>query len=165
MHVSFFADDVAILAHDNKLHMTEMRLQQGVQAVTTWSMDWKMSFSAQKLECSFFSTNSYESKWQPSLTQDGQPVRYNATPKFLGVTYHRQLTFSRHAALIGNSLKRQKGALQKRVGDMIVKPPRILHRNRALEGGMRRIFVAAVDIELNAGESGEIATLRRTGHH
>ena len=33
-------------------------------------------------------------------------------PTFLRVTYDRQLTFSRHAALVGNSLKRQAGILR-----------------------------------------------------
>ena len=72
-----------------------------------------MLLSAQKSECSFFLTNSHESRWQQTLTVDSQPVCYNATKKFVGVTYDRQLTFSRHAALVGNSLTRQTGALQR----------------------------------------------------
>ena len=47
----------------------------------------------------------HESKWQPTLTLDGQPVRYNTTPKFLWVKYDRQITFSRDAALVGNKAK------------------------------------------------------------
>ena len=72
-----------------------------------------MMRSVQKSTCSFFPTNLHESKWQPTLTLDGQPVLYNNTPQFLGVTYDRQLTFSRHAALVGNSQQRQAGALLK----------------------------------------------------
>ena len=102
-----------IWAQDSNLHIADKRLLQGLNTVTTWSKDRKMMLSTQKSECSFFSTNSHESKWQPTLTLDGQPVGYNATPKFHGVAYERQLTFSRHAALVGNSLKRQAGALQK----------------------------------------------------
>ena len=67
-----------------------------------------MLLSAQKSECSFFSMNSHESKWQTC-----QPLHYNATPKFLGSTYDRLLTFSRHAALVDNSLKQQVGDLRK----------------------------------------------------
>ena len=74
-----------------------------------------MMLSAQMSDSSFFSMNSHLSKWQPTLTRDDQPVRYNATAKFLGVTYDCQLTFSRHAALVGNSLMQQAGALQKNV--------------------------------------------------
>ena len=112
LHLSFFDDDVAIMAQDSKLHIVDKVLQQSLDAVTTWSKEWNILLSTQKSECSY-STNSHESKWQPTLTLDGQPVCYNATLKFLGVTYDRQLTFSCHAALVGNSLKRQTGALQK----------------------------------------------------
>ena len=71
-----------------------------------------MLLSSKKSECSFFPTDSHESKWQPTLTLD---VRCNATPEFLGVTYVRQLTFYRYAALVGNRLKRQAGALRQLV--------------------------------------------------
>ena len=108
LHVSLFADDVAIWALDIILHVAERRLQQVLDVVTTWSKDWNIILSAKTSECRFF---SHESKCQPTLTLDGQPVCYIATPKFLGVTYDRQLTFSCHAALVDNSLKRQVGAL------------------------------------------------------
>ena len=42
LHVSLFADDVAIWAQGSKLHITEKRLQQGMESVTTWSKGWKM---------------------------------------------------------------------------------------------------------------------------
>ena len=57
---------------------------------TTWS---KMLLSAQKSECTFFSTNSHKIKWQPTLTVDSQTVRYNTTQQFLDVTYDCQHTF------------------------------------------------------------------------
>ena len=113
LHPSHCADDVAILAQDGKLHIAEKRLQQGLDAVTTWINGWKMSLSDQTSECDFLSTNSHESKWLPTLTQDGQPVLYNFTPKLPMVTHDRQPTFSRHAALVGNSLKRQTRTLRK----------------------------------------------------
>ena len=107
LHATLFADDVVIWSQDSKLHISDKRQQQGLDAVTTWSKDWKMLLSAQKSESSFFSLNLHKSKWQPYLTLDGQPVRNNATPKFLRVTYDCQVSFSHHAALVGNRLKRQ----------------------------------------------------------
>ena len=96
LHVSLFVDDVAIWAQDSNHHIAERRLQQVLDAVTKWSKHWKMMLSVQMSECSFFSTNSHESKWQPTLTLHGQPVRDNATPKFPCATYDRQFTFTRH---------------------------------------------------------------------
>ena len=111
-HVSLFADDVAIWAQDADLHKAERQIQQNIDELNSWSRVWKMDISVQKSECSFFSTNSHEAKWRPNLHLDGQPLRYSATPKFLGITYDRQLTFATHAAIVGRKLKRQAGALR-----------------------------------------------------
>ena len=91
----------------------QRRLQHGLDVVTTWNKDRKMLILAQRTEGCFFSTNWHESKRQPTLTLDGQAVRHNDTPTYLGVTYDRQHTFSCHANLVDNSLRRQAGALQK----------------------------------------------------
>ena len=87
------------------------RLQQDMDAGTTWNNDCMMLLSAKKLQITFFSTNSHENKWQLTLTLDGHSVCYNTTPKFLGVSYDRQRTLCCHAAHVGNSLRRQAGAL------------------------------------------------------
>ena len=50
------------------------------------------------------------------------------------------------------------------LGIWLSNPPCNLHHNRMFKDEIRRIFVAAVDIELNVGESRDIATLRGTGH-
>ena len=68
LHVGLFANDVAIYG-------VETRLQQGLDAVTTWRKRWIILLSVQKSDCSFFSANSQDSMWQLTLTMDGQPVR------------------------------------------------------------------------------------------
>lgn len=82
-----FADDVAIWVQDTDLAATERRPQGALDAINDWSDKWKMTLSASKSECSFFSTNSHEARWIPSLSLNGQAIRFNANPKFLGVTY------------------------------------------------------------------------------
>ena len=158
---------MAILAQDSKLNIAEKILQQGLEAVTTWSMDRKMLLSEQKSERSLLLTNSHKSRWQPTLTVHGQLLCYNSTPKFLEVTYDHRLTFSRHAAFVCNSLMRQTGALQmiSTTSWRYDRQALLATYNRAFEGGIPFIFVAAVDIELNVGESGKNPTLRRTIHH
>ena len=63
LHVSHFAEDVANITQDSKFHIADKRLQQGQDAETTWSEDWKMLPMVQKSESSFFSTNSHEYKF------------------------------------------------------------------------------------------------------
>ena len=110
--ISLYADDVAIWTQESNLQKAEGLLQESLDELDRWSRKWKMELSTSKSECSFFTTNTHEAKWRPTLTLSGQPLRYNSNPKFLGVTYDRQLTFAPHAANIGRKLKRQAGALR-----------------------------------------------------
>ena len=57
-------------------------------------------------EASFFSTNSHESKWRPKLTIGEVEIPYSENPKFLVVTYDKQLSFTEHANNVAKSKSR-----------------------------------------------------------
>ena len=71
-----------------------------------------MELTAQKSECSFFTTNTHEARWRPALYLSRQKMKYNPNPKFLGITYDRQITFGLHASIVGSKMKQQAGALR-----------------------------------------------------
>ena len=51
-----------------------------------------------KCEASFFSVDPHQANFQPSLLLLGSRLRFNPTPTFLGVTFDRTLSFSRHVS-------------------------------------------------------------------
>ena len=110
--ISLFADDVAVWVKGPNLAANQTKLQKALDAVSAWSSQWKMEISAQKSESSFFSSNTHEADWKPTVQLNGHQIPYNATPKFLGVTFDRQPTFGTHAELVGGKTKRQVGALR-----------------------------------------------------
>ncbi len=55
-----------------------------------------MVFNADKCEVTFFSTNSHEANWQPTISANNTRLHHNPLPKFLGVTLDRLLTFGPH---------------------------------------------------------------------
>ena len=61
-----------------------------------WSLEWKLRLNASKSESAFFSTWTKEANWSPVIEILGKPIKFNPTPRFLGVTLDRQLTFSPH---------------------------------------------------------------------
>ena len=63
-------------------------------------------------ECSFFTTNTYEAKWRPTLNVNGQQIKYDPNPKFLGITYDRRRIFFSNASIVGSKMKQQAGALR-----------------------------------------------------
>ena len=74
-------------------------------------MSWKLELSAQKSECSFFTTNTNEARWRPALCLSRQ-IKNNLNQKFLGITYDRQLTFGMHVYIVGCKMKKQAGAVR-----------------------------------------------------
>ncbi len=85
--VALFADDASLISsHHNKL-VVEKELQRAVTAVADWSASKKMVLNADRLEMTFFSTNSHEANWQPT---SNTRLHHNLLLKFLGVTLDSQ---------------------------------------------------------------------------
>ncbi len=55
-----------------------------------------MVLNADKCEVTFFSANSHEANWQPTIIANNIRLHHNPLPKFLGVTLDRLLTFGPH---------------------------------------------------------------------
>ena len=51
-----------------------------------------------KCEASFFSVDPHQANLQPNLLLLGSRLRFNPTPTFLGVTFDRTLSFSKHVS-------------------------------------------------------------------
>ena len=62
----------------------------------TWSNLWRLPLNPKKCESSFFSTDPHQATFQPRLNLLGFPLLFNPTPKFLGVTFDRTLSFGAH---------------------------------------------------------------------
>ena len=59
-----------------------------------WSEYWCLPLNPSKCEASFFTVDPH----QPNLLLLGSRLRFNPTPTFLGVTFDRTLSFSKHVS-------------------------------------------------------------------
>ena len=59
-----------------------------------WSEYWCLSLNPSKCEASFFSMGAH----QANLLSFGSRLRFNPTPTFLGVTFDRTFSFSKHVS-------------------------------------------------------------------
>ena len=82
---SLFADDVSVLAAKLNALDAQIAAQTTVDIVVKWAAESKLKLNATKSEVSFFSNNTHDSKWRPTIIIDGKPIGYNATPRLLGV--------------------------------------------------------------------------------
>ena len=63
-----------------------------------WSEYWCLSLNPRKCEVCFFSVDSHQANLQPNLLLLGSRLRFNPTSTFLGVTFDRTLSFSKHVS-------------------------------------------------------------------
>ena len=111
-HASVYADDLAIWSSSPVPLKASSVVQFSLNVLETRSNLWRLSLNPKKCEFSFFSTDPHQATFQPLLNLLSVPLSFNPTPKFLGVTFDRTLSFralvqslcskfySRHKALL-----------------------------------------------------------------
>ena len=73
--------------------------QSSLNVLETWSNLWRFPLNPKECE-SFFSTDPHQATFQPLLNLLGIPLSFNPTPKFLGVTFDRTLSFGAHVQFL-----------------------------------------------------------------
>ena len=61
---------------------------------------WCLPLNPSKCEVSFFSVDPHQANLHPNLLLLGSCLHFNSTPTFLGVTFDRTLSFSKHVSLL-----------------------------------------------------------------
>ena len=72
--------------------------QEALFQLERWFEYWCFPLNPSKCEASFFSVDPHHANPQPNLLLLGSRLRFNAIPTFLGVTFDRTLSFSKHAS-------------------------------------------------------------------
>ena len=95
---SLYADDLAIWS-SSPLVLTAVETTQGALfRLERWFEYWCLPLNPSKCEASFFSVDPHQANLQPNLLLLGSRLRFNPTSSFLGVTFHRTLSFSKHVS-------------------------------------------------------------------
>ena len=63
-----------------------------------WSEYWCLPLNPSKCEALFFSVDPHQANLQPIVLLLGSRLRFNPNPTFLGVTFDRTLSFSKHVS-------------------------------------------------------------------
>ena len=75
-----------------------LNLFLSILSLVSSSQYWCLPLNPRKCEASFFSMDPHQANLQPNLLLLGSRLRFNPTPTFLGVTFDRTLSFSRHVS-------------------------------------------------------------------
>ena len=89
---SLYADDLAIWSSSPSIPTAVEATQGALFRLEHWSEYWCLPLNPSKCEASFFSVDPH----QANLLLLGSRLRFNPAPTFLGVTFDRTLSFSKH---------------------------------------------------------------------
>ena len=93
-----YADDLAIWSSSPSVPTAVEATQGALFQLERWSEYWCLPLNPSKCEASFFSMDPHQANLQPNLLLLGSRLRFNPTPTFLGVTFDRTLSFSKHVS-------------------------------------------------------------------
>ena len=111
-HASLYANDLAIWSSSPDPLKASSVVQSSLTVLETWSNLWRLPLNRKKCESSFFSTDPHQATFQPRLNSLGIPLMFNSTPKFLGVTFGRTLSFGAHVLSLCSKLYPRHKALR-----------------------------------------------------
>ena len=89
-----YADDLAIWSSSPSVPTAVEDTQGALFRLEHWSEYWCLPLNPRKCEASFFSVDPHHA----NLLLLGSGLRFNPTPIFLGVTFDRTLSFSKHVS-------------------------------------------------------------------
>ena len=93
---SLYADDQVIWSSSPSVPTAVEATQGSLFRLDRWSEYWCLPINPSKCEAFFFSVDPHQANLQPKLLLLGSRLRFNSTPTFLGVTFDRTLSFSKH---------------------------------------------------------------------
>ena len=95
---SLYADDLAIWSSSPSVPTAVEATQGALFRLERWSEYWCLPLNPSKCEASFFSVDPHQANLQPNLLLLDSRLRFNPTPTFLGFTFNRTLSFSKHVS-------------------------------------------------------------------
>ena len=102
VHMAQFADDTCLLYQYRFRKLPKVGLlkvlQDALNEVCTWFASWNIKNNATKTEAIIFTRSS--KRLQIPLKIQNQPIPYNSSVKYLGLTLDSKLTFKNHIAQI-----------------------------------------------------------------
>ncbi|KAI5732205.1 hypothetical protein M8J77_023312 [Diaphorina citri] len=111
-----YADDWAIAVRSNNVEHAENTLSKDLTTLGNYFRQWRLKPNASKTEVSCFHLNNHQANMRLKVTFEGQLLNHNHTPKYLGVTLDRTLSFKTHLEKSAAKLKSRNNIIQKLCG-------------------------------------------------
>lgn len=111
-----YADDIVIATQHRSFERTECVLTSDLESLSSYFKKWRLRPSETKTEVSCFHLNNQMANHQLRITFNNTTLRHNPTPKYLGVTLDRALTYKKHLTNTAAKINTRNNILHKLTG-------------------------------------------------
>lgn len=108
-----YADDWALAVRNNNIPEAENILSEDLSKLSRYFRQWRLKPNPSKTEVSCFHLNNQQANMNLKVRFDGQILNHNSTPKYLGVTLDRTLSYKLHLTKTAAKLKSRNNIIQK----------------------------------------------------
>lgn len=108
-----YADDVAYAFQGKDARDIEQALSSDMDDFVIYCKNWRLNPSITKTESSFFHLNNRQAQEPLIVVMDGRELNFNKTPKYLGVTLDRTLTYKQHLLNLRGKLASRNNLISK----------------------------------------------------
>ena len=91
--IFLYADDLALAIQCRSFEESQRILGADLKILFNYYKNWRLKPSHEKTEVSVFHLNNREANQIPIVKVDGQTLKYNQFPKYLGIFLDRSLTY------------------------------------------------------------------------
>nr|CAH7712843.1 unnamed protein product [Callosobruchus chinensis] len=111
-----YADDMAIATQNKNTEPAEETLISDLESIHSYFDQWGLQLNAAKTEVSAFHLDNHLANHELEVTLQGSRLKHNHTPKYLGVTLDRTLTFKHHLQKVSAKIKTRNNIIEKLAG-------------------------------------------------
>lgn len=111
-----YADDMAFAYQHKTFSDLEEVLTSDLRRLSTYCSNWRLSPSPAKTEVSCFHLNHHESNRELNVFINNTRLKHNSSPKYLGITLDRTLSFNAHLTKTSQKIKTRNNIIQKLTG-------------------------------------------------
>ena len=107
-----FADDIALMTCHKDFSEIERVLSQDIDILRDYLTNWRLKLNMTKTVSSVFHLANRKAHYELNILSYGERLKYDHTPKYLGVTLDRTLSYKNHLIDVSSKISKRTNLLK-----------------------------------------------------